>query len=237
MTHQVSGLLALSLTVLMLQLIPHSLIAQTINKTGQDQKSPFGNWENKRQILQICGGILADSDAIKELEIVDDQRRAITSAYENFRSRIRDCAPEFKRRILQLSRSDLSEAERIHLESKILAERDEKVKSDAEPVFKQLQEILLPQQLERLRQLIYQRLLLAKSGHDRTKTFLYLADDLELSKKELSQFKKDAATIGENFNEQLVKLQQKHDQEMLNALPAAASKRAKKLMGKLYLNY
>ena len=67
--------------------------------------------------------------------------------------------------------------------------------------------------------------------------FLSLAKELDLSKEDLSKFEADAAKIGENFNEQLVKLQRKHDQQILDVLPTAASKRARELLGRIYLKY
>ena len=153
MNSQLLKLVAFALVALFMHAIPRPILAQPANGTDQEEKHEFGNWKNQLQILQICSQIIEESDIIKELELVDDQRHAIASVVEEFRSYIKELGIEKKKRMLLLTKSDLSDEKRENLTARLQAELDDQIKTNAVKIFTKLKEHLLPHQLQRLQQI------------------------------------------------------------------------------------
>jgi len=158
-------------------------------------------------------GILADSDVRSDLEMLDDQY-----------SELQDLNTEIQKRVAEQVR-ELDFSDRENLVSQIRSIRDAAVND--------LNGVLLPHQLERLKQIQMQSLLRRKSvveilTSEPVKTKLEITDD------QSSDLKKKEKEIKEELEREIAKLREQAREKLLSSLRPTQKEAVEKMFGEAY---
>jgi Spy/CpxP family protein refolding chaperone len=161
--------------------------------------------------------LLRDENVIKELEIVEGQQEKLRALGDKAReemgslfSGMRDASPEER--------------------EKRFAEIQDKLKAKQEELKKQVDEILLPQQRDRLKQLAIQSRLRFQSTGDAISSG-DVADALKLTDEQKEQLKEKQKTVEEEYRKEAEALRNKYRDKVLEVLTPEQKAKWKELVG------
>ena len=166
-------------------------------------------------LLQFLG-----SDQVqKEIDLLDDQKEQIKEVQDEVRDIMREAFSGMREKFQDLSREERND---------LMTELREQIKEDTEDAEKKVEEILVPHQLDRLKQLQLQ------SKMRRGGTADALADALGLSEDEAEKLKEKEEEVKKELEEDIKKLREKALDKTLSVLPADKREKAKELIGEAF---
>jgi len=212
-----------------------SLLAQ------QDKPAQPGNDFSKRQQEMVAGQMLAsqmmqmawNSDMHKELELVPDQIEQLKEISQEYQKLMIENAAQLQEnaeKIRELSSTGdhtgaQAVAEKLQT-SMVEWTRDLSAKSE---------EILLPHQMERLKQLVKQQTMKHSNPFRDEFGIAYgLAKELGLTKDEAEKLKKTIEEVRRQYYADLEKLKAKANKKILEAIPGDKRQKLEELTGKFY---
>ena len=125
----------------------------------------------------------------------------------------------------------IDQANKKNMIRKIMAERDTEISSLYVKTHKQLKEVLLPHQLNRIRQLALQSEMRTQYKGEGFVVILGLADRLGLSANEKQKLKEAVDKAQKEYQSELTKIQNKFNKRVVDSLPSEAKKKLEKLIG------
>lgn len=182
---------------------------------------------NEFIIRQLSSLLKEGSKIEKELDILDYQREKLLAAWRQYRSRQREIAKEIDRQ-KQMSESQDESRERsvanVELELTYAAMK-ELVSGAAE--------VLLPRQLERLKQIAIQYEL-SHAGGDGFRIVLPLRDKLRLPSAKAKELVEVVEKANIEYREELRKLRERLDRSVIDSLSPDAQKKIEELIGEFH---
>jgi len=178
--------------------------------------------------------ILHGKTVPKELELTDEQVGALKEVEAEYSKAM--LAPnalfQFEASKLQNDPSLTSE-ERERLLDKLQRDRDAAFQVALEHATGRVSEILLPFQLQRIKQLTLQMQISRLGGRTGFERFANLTDKLGLTKEQAKEFETALVEIQKEYAEELAKLRKRYSDKMIAALPPDAQKKLTELIGDL----
>jgi Spy/CpxP family protein refolding chaperone len=138
-----------------------------------------------RQLITLSG----NSDLIKEIELVAEQKSNIKKLVGEYSQKCRRITSEYMVKEADITASDLP---KVRVDSKIEeaeAVRVESMEKAAKALLVEADKVLLPHQQSRILQLAFQKQLEFEYKGDKIGMFVGVAEKLQLSKKERDEFK------------------------------------------------
>jgi hypothetical protein len=169
-------------------------------------------------------------NAMREKEFDDEwmlsseQRRDLKDALDEYQQAMKEVSREGSRRSLELQKSGHSQEEIMQLSLERLREhRAQGVKNEqdiaAENLMKQVEEIFLPHQVVRLKQVLLQRELSAPYQGDRIAMILGLVSRLDLSEEDKLKLQEKVSEVRIEFQEKHQELQFEFVKRLFETLP------------------
>lgn len=177
-------------------------------------------------------------DNIKqELGIVDYQLETLKTISEKFRKDSRAIGLKAGAKLNPILTDDtLSESESQRLQLEINIERFAAISKAGDSLNAEIDNVLLPHQLKRLKQLSAQKEMLEQAGRDRSRLFLAMAQRIGMSEVEKKDFEKQYEDIRKSHLEEAAALKKKYDQKLIDALPENAKKKLTEIFGELLVD-
>lgn len=162
-------------------------------------------------------GLLENEDVRKELEIVDEQVDKLTELRDKLREEMRSQFQGFR---------DLSEDERRSRFEEMRGKMEERAKE----MQKEVDEILLPQQRERLAQISLQQRL-QRAGTVDGLTSGELADELGITEEQKKAMQEAAQAAEKELQEKIAKARAEARDKILETLTTEQKEKIKKMLG------
>jgi Spy/CpxP family protein refolding chaperone len=164
--------------------------------------------------------LLRDESVLKELEIVDSQQEKLRAIGEKMREEMGSLFQGMR---------DLSEEDRRAK----FAEIQEKLKARQEEVKKQLDEVLLPQQRDRLKQLAVQARMRFQSAGDVISSG-EVAETLQLTDAQKTELAEKQKSLEEEYRKENEALRNKYRDRLLEVLTPEQKAKWEQLVGKSF---
>ncbi len=171
---------------------------------------------------QSALGLLANEKVQKELELVDDQIEVIQSLQQEQRASMQEMFSGMRDRF-----RDMDPSERESVMGEI---REEMQKSNKEFEGKAYEE-LLPHQVDRLKQLIFQAQSRRGGGIAGGQMSESLVEELGITDDQLEKMKEMAEKVREDLAKKMAKLRSQAEEEILSVLDPAQREKYKSLVG------
>ena len=190
------------------------------------------NIENQNLMMRLMS--IAGNQALqRELEIVPHQIKGLSEISEAFQKEIVQLNLENREKILEAQK--LMQAGKSKEGMNMMQEFQDQMFAMCDSRLKAVEEILLPHQIKRIRQISRQEMLKYQSGFgDEFGIPLAIAEELELSLSEKQDLEKAIKEAREEYYAQLEKLKQKTHEKILKSIPADKRERVKEIVGELY---
>lgn len=153
-----------------------------------------------------------------EIDLLDDQKEQIKEVQEEARDIMREAFSGMREKFQDLSREERND---------MMADIREQIQEDMKDSEKKVGEILVPHQLDRLKQLMLQ----AKM---RRGTADALVDALDLTEDEAEALKEKEEEVKKELEEDIKKLREKALDKTLSVLPADKRAKAKEMIGEAF---
>lgn len=187
----------------------------------------------EEMLLQQLVSIAHNPRLRDELEIIDKQVSELAEV-------LRDYQQE-RQQFMMENRKDMELAQQAAREGMgevaqgVMRELQKEMREKSAAHFKRINEILLPHQIKRFRQIALQMMLKHASGYgDEFGMPLALADHLGLSPKEKESLRKTVEDARTEFSEEVKALRETTRNKILNAIPAEKRKEYHALIGDLF---
>lgn len=177
---------------------------------AQPGRGGFGGFDSSLMLLM-------NQDVVKELELVPEQQEKLRALGEKARDDMRDMFSGLR---------DLNEEERRER----FAEMREKMAEVQESLKEEVDEILLPQQRDRLAQIHFQSQN-RRRGTTGALTSDAVVDALDISEEQLEEMQKKADEVREELEEKIAKAREEAKDDILSVLTPAQRKKYDELMG------
>lgn len=164
-------------------------------------------------------GMLQNEAVRKELDLVDDQMEQIREIQKEQEEVVREFFSGMRERF-----REMSEEERRELGTELR----EKMQTHAEKFNKKVYEVLLPEQVERLKQIQVQ-MESQRSGFGSVSDSL--TKELGITEEQKAAMKDKADQVRKDLTEKVAKLRQQAQDEILSVLDAEQQKKYRELMG------
>ncbi len=161
--------------------------------------------------------VLMDENVRKELDIVDDQANKIRTISEKMRDEMREMFSGMR---------DIPEADR---QAKF-AELREKMQARAQSMQKEIDEVLLPQQRDRLKQVMLQSRMRNQGTSDSLMSD-EIAKELDITDEQKQKLREAAEQAQTEMRQKIEKLRQEAEQKVISVLTTAQQEKLKKLIG------
>jgi len=163
--------------------------------------------------------LLMREDVRKELEIVDSQYEELRGLGDEMRDEMREMFSGLR---------DLSQEER----QEKFAELREKMAESREKIQDKVDDILLPHQRDRLKQLSVQSQM--RRGTSAGLSSPAIVEELDISEEQLEKLREAAAKAQEELNEKVAKLREEAKEDILKVLTPSQRKKLEELTGEPY---
>ena len=167
-------------------------------------------------------GLLANEKVQAELELVDDQIKAIEGLSEDMRNEMREMFSG-----MQDSFRNLSGTEREEFMNDIRTKMTDLNKDFENRAYEEL----LPHQIDRLKQLMFQSQTARSGGVTRGALPENLIEELGITEEQLEKMKEKAEKVREDLNEKIAKLRKQAEDEILSVLDAEQREKYRELTG------
>lgn len=161
--------------------------------------------------------VLMDENVRKELDIVDDQVTKIRAVGDKMREEMREMFSGMR---------DLSDEDR---QAKF-AELREKMQARTQSMQKEIDEILLPQQRDRLKQVMLQSRI-RNQGTSNALASDEIAKELDITDEQKQKLREAAEQAQTEMRQKMEKLRDEAEQKVLSVLTPAQQDKLKKLIG------
>lgn len=169
--------------------------------------------------------LLGQSGVQKELELVEDQVETLKELQEEQREAMRETFMGMRERF-----QNADEEERRNAWTEI----QEEMKSSNEKFEKMANEVLLPHQVDRLKQLLVQSQSRRSGGPSSGTLPSSLIEELGITEEQIEAMKEKAESVREKMNEKIMKIRKQAEEEILSVLDADQRARYKELVGEAY---
>lgn len=170
-------------------------------------------------------GLLANDRVRDELELVDDQVEAIEALTDDMRAEMQDMFSGMRDNF-----RNMNEDERREFMEEIREKMTNLNKDFEGRVFDEL----LPHQVDRLKQLMFQSQSGRGGGLSRGSIPENLIEELGITEDQIEKMREKAESVREDLNKKIAKLQQQAEEEILSVLDAEQRERYKELMGESF---
>jgi hypothetical protein len=167
-----------------------------------------------------------------ELEILDDQQQKLDQFIKDYQKNFAQTMKDFAA-ISQQFENDLRKGQKRDYAE--LTGRYYQMTNDLQTqVIADMNKVLLPHQMKRMRQIAIQRSFRTTKQADFLSIPLAMADELELSAKEIDDIRTLTAKVRKKYYEDEMKLRAKSLDKILSSLSAKQRKELKELIGDYY---
>ena len=185
-----------------------------------------------RVYLQQVVSASSNSSMVKELELDEDQGKVLRRISDEHNKQVYSLIMKARIAVTELRENEkIDQANKKNMIRKIMAERDTEISSLYVKTHKQLKEVLLPHQLNRIRQLALQSEMRTQYKGEGFVVILGLADRLGLSANEKQKLKEAVDKAQKEYQSELTKIQNKFNKRVVDSLPSEAKKKLEKLIG------
>jgi Spy/CpxP family protein refolding chaperone len=168
-----------------------------------------------------AAGLLQNEDVRKELDLVDEQVTKLTAINEKVRE-------EMRAQFQDLGNfRDMSDEERQTAFAEMRTKMEERTKA----VQAEIDEVLLPQQRERLAQINFQSQLRRAGGDSTGLTSDFIVAQLEMTDDQKAQITEAEAKVAKELAEKVAKARNEAREQLLALLTPEQREKFKKLMG------
>jgi hypothetical protein len=165
--------------------------------------------------------LLMNEKVREELDLVDDQVEELTALQEEMQTEMRDMFSGMR---------DMDQEERQSAMEKM---RDEMTKK-TESFQKKVDEVLLPHQQKRLKQLTFQSQSRGRGGVGGLLTSDTMKEELDITSEQEPKITEAAEKAAEEMQAELKKLQAKTEEKILSALTETQRKKYRELVGEAF---
>ena len=194
------------------------LLACSLQANCSAQSVDQRRWIEENMVRNVFD-LAKNSTVRRELEIADFQLQELTklkAEYIKGLERLSEETRSFSKREAERARTKIWEE--IH-----------------DSTIKKLDEILLPHQFQRLKQIAKQGPIRIGAKGDRFKMYVIMARQLGLSEKEIKLFEEKVAKEKIQYQKKLANLAKETDQAVFQHLPAKTRARLNEAFGEIYL--
>jgi Spy/CpxP family protein refolding chaperone len=182
-----------------------------------------GGGRGGRGMMRMLGGnnqyaLLADSRVQEELELVDEQIRELE---------------QIQQEVMQTMRDMFSEMQDQGGGRDAFRNVREKIQERMKPFESRFKEVLLPHQMDRLKQLSYQSAGRGQ-GAGGALSNEALLDELEVTEEQREELQKAMEEARDKIQKELVKLQRDAEENILKVLDAEQRKKYRELVGESF---
>jgi hypothetical protein len=199
---------------------------------AQDDQRPFAG--DMMNLMMQVSTILHGKTIPKELELTDEQIAALKEMEAEYSEAMK--GPHVRHQLELAKLQDdpsLTPEDKERLSEELLRSRDAAFRVALEQATGRVSEILLPFQLQRLKQLALQVQISRLGGRPGFERFANLTDKLGLTEEQAKEFEKALVEIQKEYAEELAKLRKRYTDKMIAALPPDAQKKLTELIGDL----
>lgn len=169
--------------------------------------------------------LLGQEGIQKELELVEDQVESLKELQEEQRNAMRETFMGMREKF-----QNMDESERASAWSEI----QEEMQASNKKFDGMANEILLPHQVARLKQLLVQSQSRRSGGPASGNLPATLIEELGITEEQIEDMKKKAEEVREKMNEKIAKIRQQAEEEILSVLDADQRAKYKELVGDAY---
>lgn len=169
--------------------------------------------------------LLGQEGIQKELELVDDQIETLKELQQEQREALRETFMGLRERFQEQG----EEARR-----QVWSEIQEEMQESNKEYDSRANEILLPHQVKRLKQLVVQSQSRRSGGPSSGNMPQSVIDELDISDEQIEEMKKKAEEVRDRMNEKIAKIRKQAEEEILSVLDADQRAKYKELVGEAY---
>ena len=203
----------------------------------QEQMREFAKRNQQRLLDQMLINQLmqlGSSRALQaELEVVKEQAERLTHLARSFNSRMMKFSSENLEQIQEAAELIRSGE---HAEGMKLSNQFHELQSEImNEMMDEVNEVLLPHQVDRLRQLAKQQMARTTNPYrDEFGIAIGLAEELELTREERTHLSKTIERVRKQYYADVAELKKQANQEIMDAIPPAKRERIKEILGDYY---
>jgi hypothetical protein len=212
------------------------IIFYTPQTFGQTGNVPVYDLGEKQELMAQIRLVLEDPSASVNLELTDEQKKKLDEMVTQYNQVLRETVLPIQKVIRDtMDDPSLSQEERKRAVDRLVAEQSVLIRGAVEPRLVEMNEILLPFQVMRLKQLTMQRLMSLMGGRG-YESVLNVADRLGLTPEEAKKFEEDVREIQKRYEKELAEIRERYGKEVVAALPPEAQKKLEELIGPFYFS-
>lgn len=183
----------------------------------------IGSVDDNGSAEQDLMRMLRNKSIREELELADDQFKQM----QEFNSQQQKEMQSLTRDLLK----GIGNGGQLNVDPDLLKNLQEKMRTRGEQSKKQLEEMLLPHQVTRLKQIAYQRNM-ENNGSANALTNGELAEELQLTDEQKKQLREKSATINKRLEDEIAKLRAEAKEELFSVLSEDQRDKLRHLIGK-----
>ena len=192
------------------------VVADTVSAQGRGRRGGFGGFGGQGNSL----GLLQNRQIQEELELMDDQI---------------DELQEVQQRVGEIMRDAFSGIDWRNMEGderqEVMDEMREKMEEEMKDIQKDVDEILLPHQRTRLKQITVQTQSRGRNGVVGALSSSAVAEELGLSEEDIEELREKQEEVQKKLQEKIAKLNQEAEDEVLSVLSSEQRKKYKEMVG------
>ncbi len=194
-----------------------------------EQKKMVENQQLIQHLYQVANNQLIR----KELEIVDDQLKELAEIMKSYQLKQSKIMMEYRKEIMEAQQA-MAEGDNNRV-AELGMMIQEKMGKHVAATMENLESVLLPHQLRRLRQLAKQQMLKYQSGYGDEFGIAYaLADELELTDEQKEKLKEVIEEAREEYAKKLERLKKSTREKIMKALPKDKREKYAEIIGEPY---
>ena len=198
---------------------------------AQEKKIEF--WERQFLLRQLLT-TTAESAFTGESELSEVQKDQLKKIAEEYRRDGQAAQIEIQKRLIEVNSPSKSESEKTKGNREIVELRNEKFDQIAKDAVEKMEDVLLPHQMRRIKQIAVQRELINRTKGDGFMILAALSDRLGLSSDQEEKLLEKIEKTSEEYSQELQKLRDRHNKKVVDSLPLSAREKLKEIIGEFH---